>query len=850
MTEQTSDEAYLFPLSYAQERLWFMDQLAPGSPFYNISHALRIRLPLDVAALERSLNEIVRRHEALRTHFALLDGRPAQVITPELRLPLDLLDLRRLPAEQRAPAAQRLADDEARLPFDLQRGPLLRTRLLCLDAEDFVLLLSMHHIVSDGWSMGVFFHELAALYGAFAAGQDSPLAELAVQYADYAVWQRTWLQGELLAEQLASWKRQLAGLPLLQLPVDRPRPAVSSYRGARHETQLSREVTAGLRALGQTEGATPYMTLLALFAVLLGRYSGQDDIVAGSPIAGRNRPETEALIGFFVNTLVMRVDLSGQPGFRELLRRVRDMALAAYSHQDVPFERLVEELQPERTLSRNPLFQVAFQFSQSPSAAATAPIDSDQSWHALQVDRGTSIFDLALSMWEADGRLACRWEYSTDLLEAATIQRMARHLEVLAANLLAEPARSIWQVELLPAAERRQLLLDWNATAAAFRSDLCVHQAFEQCAARQEQAPAVLAGPEALTYGELNRRANRLAHYLRRLGVAPEVRAGLCLERSAGLVVAALGVLKAGGAYVPLDPAYPAERLAHMVHDSGLCVVVSEAALAARLPEGLPVVCLDRDAPSIAREPADNPVAGATPQNLAYVIYTSGSTGRPKGVMIEHAGLMNLVDWHLETYRVTPADRATQLASPSFDASVWEIWPYLAAGAALYIPDDDTRAFPGELLAWLARQRITLCFMPTPLAEAVLQEPFPTGLALRALLTGGERLRRTPPAGLTFDLINHYGPTENSVVSTWAPVPPGSVEQGLPPIGRPIANVEAYVLDRHARPVPTGVPGELYLGGAGLARGYLNRPDLTAERFLPHPFARRPGARLYRTGDL
>jgi amino acid adenylation domain-containing protein len=847
--ERTSEEKS-YPLSFAQQRLWFLDQLVPGNPFYCESSATRLSFPLDLSAFERSLNEIVRRHESLRTTFRQVDGQPVQVVAPALNMLLQLVDLRSLAEQERETEARRLAREEARRPFDLARGPLVRTTLLRLGEDDYVFLLTMHHIVCDGWSTTVFAHELSALYAAFWQGAPSPLPELPIQYGDFAVWQREWLQGDVLAEQLAYWKQQLADLPVLQLPTDRARPAVPSFEGAHHAVRLPKALTRLLHALSRQEGVTLFMTLLTAFQVLLRRYAGQTDIVVGSPIANRTRGEIEGLIGFFVNTLVLRTDLSGEPSFREALGRVREVALSAYAHQDLPFEKLVEELQPERDLSRNPLFQVTFQLFSAPDVAGPS---YDPTLPQFDVESGTAKFDLRLDLTETAQGLAGQFEYSTDLFDAETIERLAGHFLVLLEGIVTNPDQPIVMLPLLTPSEKRRVLIEWNDTATADVDPeaCCIHELFEAQVARAPDSIAVVCGNEQLTYEAMNRRANQLAQLLRARGVGPEVLVGLCVARSIEMVIGLLAVLKAGGAYVPLDPGYPKERLAFMLEDMSAPVLLSQGSVFERLPAlAAPPILLDSDWGTIAGEGEANPPVSTRPANLAYVIYTSGSTGRPKGVAVAHRGLVNLARWHQRCYAITERDRATQVASQAFDASVWELWPYLISGASVHIADDETRNDPSKLWQWLERERITICFLPTPLAEIVREKVCPPDFALRKLLTGGDALRRAPLPGRPFEMFNHYGPTEDTVVTTSTAVPGGGERNGPPPIGRPIANTQVYLLDRHFQPVPIGVPGELYIGGEGLARGYLGRPELTAWSFIPNPFSVVPGARLYRSGDL
>ncbi|MGA9567228.1 MAG: amino acid adenylation domain-containing protein, partial [Candidatus Korobacteraceae bacterium] len=836
------------PLSFAQQRLWFIDQLEPGSPLYNLASMYRMRGALNVSALKRTVNEIVRRHESLRTTFHNVDGYPVARISQELTLSLPIAEVTGATPEQREAELERLAHEEATKPFNLAVGPLLRVRLLRFSDDEHVLLLVVHHIVGDGWSGSLIAGEMAGIYEAFAQDRPSPLPELAIQYADFAVWQRQWLQGEVQDLQVDYWRRQLAGAPaMLELPTDRPRPAVQGHRGALQSYAIPQTLFEEVKAFSRAEGVTLFMTLLAAFQTLMAKYSGQDDIVVGSPIAGRVCTEVESLIGFFVNTVPLRTSLSGTLNVRDLLSRVKDVTLSAEAHQHIPFERLVEELQPERSLSYNPIFQVAFGLQNMPRQAFEAA--------GLQIQRSmvhpaTSIFDMHWFASVTDERLLLRVEYDVDLFRAETIDRAVGHFEKLLGAFVAQPASRLADLSLLTDAEKQTLLVDWNDTYADYPRDVCAHELFEHSAALRPNNLAVVHHGRRLTYGELNRRTNQLAHHLRELGVGPESLVAICMDRSVDMVLSVLAVLKAGGAYLPLDPAYPKDRLAFMLHDAGVTVLLTQTEQLGQLPLLESVICMDRDWPIIHRQPTTNLPRTARTDNLAYVIYTSGSTGKPKGVEIEHRGLMNLVTWHQREYNVQPDDRATLLASPAFDASVWEIWPYLASGASLHIPDEETRMSPASLVKWLEGEAITLTFLPTPLAEAVLdalKSIRPAELKLRALLTGGDKLHQRPDPSLPFPVVNHYGPTENSVVTTWVPV--SSDGDAAPPIGKPIANTRVYVLDESMAPVPVGVPGELFIAGDGLARGYRKRPETTAEKFVPNPFAVRPGDRLYRTGD-
>jgi amino acid adenylation domain-containing protein len=841
-------EAEVYPASLAQRRLWFLDRLSPDAFYLNVPHGLRLRGTLDAPALRRALTEIVRRHEPLRTTFETRDGQPVQRIAPPGPVRLPAVDLRALPLERREAEARRLATGEAERPFDLAAGPLFRSVLVGLGAADHLLVFTPHHLIFDGGSMEVLFRELAALYGAFSAGLPSPLPPLPVRFVEFAEWQRRTLAGARLEAQLAWWRRRLAGLPTLDLPLDHPRPAAPRFRGS-WRTALLPGLGGRLETLGRRLGATPYLMLLAGFAALLSRLSGAEDVAVGSPVANRSRPEVEGVIGFFANTLVMRTDLAGDPPFAELVARVREGALGAWAHQDLPFEVLVEELAPERHLSLHPLFQVVFSLQDLPPGFELPGLEA----RLFEFEADVAHFDLTLvatRLGAAPGDdLALTLSYKRDLFEPPTVLRLLEQLAALLDAAAAAPGTAVRDLPLWSAAARHQALHEWSGAAGPAASGLTADRLVE---ARARRAPETLAvaGPDSrLTYGELNRGANRLARRLRRLGVRPGDRVALALDRSPELVLAALAVWKAGATYLPLDLSHPAERLAETVADAGAGLVLTLDRRADRFPGRFSgqTLRLDADRETWAGESGEDLERTTGPGDAAYVIYTSGSTGRPKGVEVPHAGLANLIGWHLRTYGVTPADRASLVASPAFDASVWEIWPCLAAGASLHTPPRDVAASPGALPEWLAAEGITLAFLPTPLAEAVLARELP-GLALRFLLTGGDRLRRAPAADPGFRLVNHYGPTESSVVATAGEVRAG--ELGAPAIGRPIAGVETLLLDSDLRPVPAGARGEICLGGRGLATGYPGHPDRTAERFVPHPFAADPGARLYRTGDL
>jgi len=833
------------PLSFAQQRLWFLDRLEPGKATYNIPVAFRLVGALDMSLLERCLSELVARHESLRTVFTATEGRPTQVIQPPKPVVLRFEDLRALLETDREATCNRLLAQEARKPFDLSRGPLFRALVLRRDEEDHVLLLTMHHIVSDGWSMGVLVRELSELYEAHCAGRSASLPELPIQYADFACWQRQSFQGEALAPQLAYWKDRLGGeLPVLEMPTDRSRPRVHAARGAVELGVIPSSLMEALAALSRREGVTLFMTLLAAFQTLLHRFSGQDDIVVGSPIANRNRNEIEGLVGFFVNTLAMRMDLSGDPSFQALLGRAREVALGAYAHQDLPFERLVEELQPPRDMSRNPLFQVLFALQNVPPIELSLP---GVTAHLTRIHTHAAKLDLAVVLREKEQELVGEWEYDTDLFDATTIARMVEHFQTLLRGIVAHPEWRVSELPLLADTERHRLLVEWNATDTEYPKEVCVHELFEAQVERAPDAVAVVFGDEALSYSELNRRANRLAHHLQSVGVGPEARVGLCLERSVELIVGILGILKAGGAYVPLDPEYPQQRLAFMLKDIQAQVVVTQARCVDQLPETrAALVCLNTDAERIAQQPETNPTSDTTPGSLAYTIYTSGSTGTPKGVLVEHRGLCNLSEGQRRIFGATPESRHLQFASASFDASIFEILMALQTGGRLFLGTGDALLPGPALFQFLREHQITHASLPPSTLSVMPDKELP---ALEVLIVAGEvcpaDLVKRWAKGRRF--FNGYGPTEATVCTTLAEC---SGTGTNPPIGRPFVNTQVYLLDSHLQPVPIGVAGELHIGGVGLARGYHDRPVLTDEKFISNPFSDEPGARLFRTGDL
>jgi amino acid adenylation domain-containing protein len=855
----------VLPLSSAQMRLWLFDQLEPGSSAYNIPVRYDFKGPLDVAALERSLSEIVRRHEVLRTCYLRVDGRPVQKIVPAEVLRVPVVDLqdgwRDLPEAARERQVAGLASAFARQPFDLGKAPLLRAQVLKLGPENHALLLNLHHIACDWWSFGVFEEELAALYDAFLRGEKaSPLPDLPVQYVDFTAWQQERLQEEILQEQLDYWRTKLGGeLPTLELPTDHPRPAIQTYNGTFVGSALSQKLTEALKTLSQREGTTLFATLLGAFKILLQRYTGEDDILVGVPVAGRNRAEVEGLIGIFVNTLVLRSDLSGDPTFRQLLGRVQETTLGAYAHQDLPFEKLVEALNPKRDSSRSPMFQVMLSMLNTPMQ----PLQLSGLQHQrTMLDSGTSKFDLTLYAIEEPAGLSFACEYNTDLFRADRIERLLGHIEVLLQGIADNPDRRLSELPLLTEPERRNILVGWNDTRAEYPRDAMLHQLFEAQAEKTPEAAAVEYDGAQLTYGELNRGANQLAHYLQTEGVGSETLVGVCMERSPEMVIALLGILKAGGAYVPLDPAYPKERLAFMLEDAQVQVLLTRDGLIPGL-SCAKTVCLDADADKIARQSDANPVSTAASDRLAYVIYTSGSTGQSKGVQITHRSVVNFLTSMRQQPGLVEEDVLLSVTTLSFDIAALEIFLPLMVGARLVLVSREVASDGVRLSEQLARSGATI-MQATPATWRLLLEAGWRGSRRLKILCGGEALDRELANQLLKKCAvvwNLYGPTETTIWSATYKVESESaselgseVRTGPIPIGRPIANTQLYLLDRHLQPVPVGVTGELHIGGDGLARGYLNRPELTAERFISNPFSdnrdARLSARLYKTGDL
>ena len=854
LLRQQAPRARTVPLSFAQQRLWFLDQLESDSSALNISKAVRMVGRLDVPALEKTLKALVSRHESLRTNFKLVDGEAVQVISPALEMKISVVDLRGLRPDERELEFQRLGGEAGRRVFDLAQDPLMRATLFQLEDDDHVLWLTIHHIVSDGWSMGVLFREIGALYEAFAKNQPSPLADLPIQYADFTLWQREWLQGEVLETQLDYWRKQLAGAPaVLELPTDKPRPAIQTFNGSYHSLVLPRRLSDSVSALSRRSGTTLFMTLLAAFQALLYRYTNQEDVVVGTPIANRTRRETEDLIGFFVNTLVMRTDLSGNPSFRELLRRVREVAIQAYAHQDLPFEKLVEELKPERSLSHAPLFQVLFAVQNAPKSTLTL---SDLKLRELLIAGQRAKFDLSLYVGETEEGLRLTFEYNTDLFNETTITRMGRHFRTLLQGAVSNPDQPLRSLPLLDDAERHQLLVEWTNTSVDYPRR-CIHELFEEQARATPDACAVIFENQHTTFAELDQRANQLAHYLCRRGVGPEVVVAVCMERSVEMVVVLLGILKAGAAFVPVDPSYPAERVAFLLQDSRAPIVLTQARVLETLPASpAETICVDSGWADVARESTAAPPSCTTPENAAYVIYTSGSTGRPKGSVSPHHASLNRFAWMWKAYPFAADEVCCQKTSLSFGDSIWEIFGPLLQGIPLVIIPDDAIKEPRRLVESLSANGVTRLVLVPSLLRVILEQE--TDLAkkvprLKYWTSSGEALpvelarsfREKLPGAV---LINLYGSSELAADVTCYEVRESTLNNI--PIGRPIDNTAAYILDGRFEPVPVGVCGELYIAGAGLARCYLDHPELAAEKFLPSPFSSDRGARMFKTGDL
>ncbi|MEE8586353.1 MAG: amino acid adenylation domain-containing protein [Acidobacteriota bacterium] len=855
-------EDFSFPASFAQQRLWFLEQLDPGAPVYNLCAAARLRGPLSVEGLKSSIQDILNRHEALRTTFTSSNGQPTQVVHDGAKAELPVIPLEGVPAEERQQAALEGALQEAGRPFDLRSGPLLRTSLIRLGQADHVLVLSVHHIVFDGWSSGIFLRELSACYKARLADRPAQLADLPVQYVDFTHWQREWLAGPVLQQRLRYWKQVLSGAPsVLELPSDRPRPAMQSFQGRMHPFKLPGSLTERLRQLCRHRAVSLFMALTAAFLTLISRCTGRKDLVIGTPVANRDQPELQQVIGFFVNSLVLRVDLSGDPAFEELLQRVREAALGAYAQQDIPFEKLVEELKPDRDLSHNPIYQVVFGLQKS--SGLNLHLEG-LSVIPLLLDTGTSLFDLSIFMEDGPQGLGGVVEYSRDLFDAATVGRLSEQFRSLLEGAVADPGLPLSELPLLPPPQRHQLLVEWVSGPPGGPPAPLVVEIFQARAEESPHAAALVQQGAVLSYGELNRRANRLARHLNSLGVGAETPVGVFAFRSLDWIVALLGILKSGGAYLPVDPAYPSRRVAFLLEDAGAPVLLTQQALSQRLPANLDqVFFLDREWGTTERYGVGNPPLAAGPGNLAYVIYTSGSTGRPKGVMIQHDSLAGYNRFAIGNYAIGPGDRVLQFCSISFDISIEEIVPCLSSGAALVLRSDEMLDSMPAFLKLSAQWQLSVMSLPTAYWHQIVDSMEAASLSLprslRLVIIAGERA--IPERLLAWRrrvvrrprLVNTYGLTEATVISTLCDLNgPADEASDLREvsIGRCIDGAQLYLLDPHLEPVAAGIPGELWIGGGSVARGYRNRPAPTAERFVPDPFSELPGARLYRSGDL
>ena len=851
------------PLSFAQERVWFIDQLMPGNIAYNAYITIRFKGKLNVEALKSTLTEIVRRHEILRTSFSTAAQRPVQQIHSPEPVSLPVLDLSDLPANDREAEAEQLILEHCRKSFDVTQLPLVRWTLLRLGERDHILLQVEHHFLHDGWSLALLLREIKALYEGFSTGKPARLAAPPIQFADFALWQHQWMQGEAACKQLAYWEKKLAGSPpLLELPTDRPRPTKQDFRGREFKQVLPPYLSEGLRSLSRQEGGTLFMTLLAAFNTLLHRYSGQEDILLGSGVANRRLRETEEMLGMVLNSVVFRTDLSGNPSFLELLGRIRDVTLEAYAHQDLPFEKIVDALKPERSLSHNPLYQIMFNFHDSAMPSMEFP---DLSGFIEYPHNGSAKFDLNVivepraevrlgkALKESGETIMVHWEYSTALFDETTIRRMMGHFQTLLEGIVTDPQQPVSTLPLLTVAQRDQLVVQYNQTASEYPRHTTIHELFEQLSEKSPDAVAVSCGGSMLTYRQLNSRANQLAHYLVKMGVGPEVKVGVSMNRSINTVVGMLGILKAGGAYVPLDPDYPKQRLTFMIEDSSAPVLLTQTSLKDRFSEyGGELVCLDTDWSKIAVEGTLNPASGATATNLAYVMYTSGSTGRPKGTCIEHKSVVRLVK-NTNYVNLGPEEVFLQFAPISFDASTFELWASLLNGAKLVIFPPHKPSV-NELGEFIHKHSITTLWLTAALFHQMVEEHPESLQHVRQLLAGGEALsvphvKKMIKTLGNRRLINGYGPTENTTFTACHVMTAESRIDRSVSIGKPISNTQVYILDQQLRPVPIGVYGELYIGGDGLAREYLNQPELTTERFIPNPFSEEPGARIYKTGD-
>jgi len=858
------EDIFIFPASFAQQRLWFIEQLLPGDSLYTIPLVFRLTGLLQRSHFERSIQALVQRHETLRTTFDVINGQLVQVVSPESLVQLQLTDLRTIPTSSRQDIALDQIWQQAQQPFHLNQGPLFRVQLWQLQDAEYLLLLALHHIIFDEWSSGVLIRELGELYAGLVENRAIELPELPIQYADFAHWQREWLQGPVLNTQLSYWKQQLKDVPILNLPGASSRPLTQSHRGASQLLELPQSLLDALEELSQQMGVTLFMSLLAAFQTLLFRYTGQTDIVIGSPIANRHHSELEGLIGFLVNSLVLRTDLAGDPSFCELLERVRNVTLAAYEHQDLPFEKLVEELQPVRNLGQNPLFQVVFALQNAPMGQLVLP---GLVLSPVELETRTARFDLELYLWKSGDNFRNLWGrgwqqadglrgvivYNTDLFASSTITSLLHHFQTLLEGIVENPQTHLSKLPLLTPKEQQVIVRRCSHNQSRYPSESCIHELFEAQVEKQPDAIAVLFQDQSFTYQQLNQGSNQLARYLQRLGVHTRTLVGICLDRGVEAIAAMLAVLKSGGTYVPLDPSYPAERLHFIMKDAGISIVLTQTKFIDSLqPGNVKFICLEQVWNTITQESDENLLTSCTAKQLAYVIYTSGSTGAPKGVMVPHCAVNRLV-CATDYIQVESSDRVAQVANLAFDAATFEVWVALLNGAKLIGIERETTLSPVDFVETLQHRQISILFLTTALFNQTVAQ-IPTAFqSLKYLLFGGEtanvdRVRTVAQQGKPQHLIHVYGPTENTTFSTWYEV------QNVPqyvttlPIGQAIAHTQVYVLDSNLRPVPANVVGEIYLGGDGLAEGYLNRPDLTVERFIENPLT-KASSRLYKTGD-
>jgi amino acid adenylation domain-containing protein len=873
------EDIFIFPASFAQQRLWFIEQLLPGDTLYTSPLVFRLTGSLQRSQLQNSIQALVHRHEILRTTFDVLDGQLMQIVAPDLSVSLHLADLRVLPTDAREDAALEQIWQAIQQPFQLSKAPLFRVQLWQLQDAEHLLLLALHHIIFDEWSSGVLIRELGELYAALVEDKPIALPELPIQYADFAHWQREWLQGEVLNTQLRYWKQQLQDVPVLNLPGATSRSLRQRHQGASQLLELPQRLLDALEELSQQAGVTLFMTLLAAFQTLLHRYTGQTDIAIGSPVANRHRSELEGLIGFLVNSLVLRTNLAGDPTFCELLERVRDVTLAAYAHQDLPFEKLVEELQPVRSLGQNPLFQVVFALQNTPMEQLVLP---GLVLSPVELETRTARFDLELYTWKCADNFRNLWGkgwqqtdglrgvivYNTDLFDSTMISSLCHQFQTLLESIVVNPEKQLSVLPLLSPEEQRSLLQRWYNNQSCYPENTGIHQLFEAQVRQNPTAIAVKFRNQQFTYQELNQGSNQLAWYLQRLGIGAEMPVGICLERGIEAIAAMLAVLKVGGSYVPLDPSYPSERLHFMLKDAGITVVLTQAVWADVLRTGdTQVICLEQEWNTIAQESDQNLDVSSTAAQLAYIIYTSGSTGTPKGVMVPHRAVNRLV-CETNYVQIKPSDRVAQVASLAFDAATFEVWGALLNGAQLVGIDRETTLSPADFVTELQQQQISILFLTTALFNQTVSQIPGAFQSLKYLLFGGEianvdRVRSVLQTGKPEHLIHVYGPTENTTFSTWYEIEIIPENATTLPIGKAIANTQVYLLDANLNPVPAGVSGEIYLGGAGLAQGYLNRLELTAERFVNVEFPglsselqgglnlefRTQNSRLYKTGD-